>query len=546
MAERLTSDLLLDQLAAEGTRLIFGNPGPIGTPILDAVAKRSDIKFVLGLNEAITVSMANGYAQASNKPGVVILHSASALTGGISTLSGALCSRDPLVVLCAQQDTHIINELPRVYGDLCRLAEPFCKWVAELREPDEAPRLIRRAFQECVSVPRGASFISLPENLLGKNADSRPLLPPKQSRLGQAESGFLKRAAQLLLSASRPAIIVGNEVSQHAARKEVVSLVEVLGCPAYCEPAPTGLNFPNQHRQFAGVLPDDQRLAADHLMSHDVILTVGVQNCGPLDYKGHGAIPSTAVVVQMNIDPALAGAWQPCHFSVTADLSETIARLRAELQLLGDMHWLASVKARCRQTVDMISSHLQATDSVPAAPSDDSAISVKWLLSILDQKRPERSIVVNGTGGHSSLPLSIMTFDGSSSYFAGNCISRGWGLAAAVGIQCASPEHVVICLIGDGSMLHHPQALWTAAHYNLPVKTIVLNNQGYHSLSESLEGGNRGMFADLKDPAVSFTGLADAFGVPGKSISKVEQVQPALDEMFKATGPYLLDVRLET
>src|SRR5215470_8023440 len=132
MAETLAVELLLEQLVAEGTRFIFGNPGATERPLMEALSRRSDLRFILGLDQGIPVSMAMGYAQASGRAGVVSLHAEPGLAGGLAALSNARYSRVPLVVLGGQQDSRLLNEDLPACAELCKLAEPFCKWTGEL------------------------------------------------------------------------------------------------------------------------------------------------------------------------------------------------------------------------------------------------------------------------------------------------------------------------------------------------------------------------------------------------------------------------------
>ena len=195
--------------------------------------------YLAALHEEIAGSMAIGYAQASGA-GVVSLPAATGLINSLSSLYNAIHARVPMIVLADQQDTQILNDEPPLWGDLCELAKPVSKWTCELRTASEIPRLVRRAFHEANSPPKGPVFMSLPINILLEPTSERIIKPPQSSPLGAADQGFIRKAAKSLVSAQRPCIIVGNEVSMYRARKEVVILSEVLGCPVFCEPMPTG------------------------------------------------------------------------------------------------------------------------------------------------------------------------------------------------------------------------------------------------------------------------------------------------------------------
>jgi benzoylformate decarboxylase len=546
MAECQASDLILDQLAAEGSKLVFVAPGLADNPIYSAISRRADIKFAFNVHAGAAVGAANGYAEVSAKTGVVML-SSSGLAHVMPALAYVMAARNPLVLVALCHESR--NPLKHNASDQARLAEPFCKWVADAQKPDELPLLIRQAFHEAFMPPRGPAMVLVPDSLLTNTLERRLLLPPKVSPLGLAEPSVLKRTTQLLVSASCPAIIAGNEIVQFQARKETVALAEVLGCPVFSEQSPRGLLFPNFHPQFAGVLPPDRELASQMLSIYDVILMAGVQNRGPFDSRGQGPIPANAVVVQINCEPSLAGASQPCHFGGVANLTETLARLRVELQLLADNQWVIQSKARMRQTIEAISSHRQVLAERFTPPALDADIPVAWLLSYLDGVRPRPSSIVNDTGRYSDLPLILMKFDNSSEYFGGMGRMVGWGLPVASGVQFANPNHTVVCLTTEEALLSCPQSLYTAASYGLPLKTVVLNRNGYrpHAMAAELMDTVADDQPEIYErPAISFVELARAFAVPANAVSKVSSVAPLIREMFETAGPYLLDVQVQT
>lgn len=546
MTDYLASDLLVDQLAVEGTRFIFGKPGATALPLMETMVERADVGYVVALHEGIAVSMAMGYAQASGKTGVVDVSTPAGLLSALSAVLNARESRIPLVILSGQQSTAVLNEQDVVERDLCSLAAPFCKWIAQLNVPDELTRMVRRAFHQAMSPPAGPAFLSLPVNLMRQPVTSRVIMPPRLSPLAAADSAFLKRTAQLLVAATRPAVVLGNEVWQYRARNAAVSLVEVLGCPAFVESAPTGVNFPNQHPLFAGVLPaDEDGQHATIFSGYDVILALGVQNRAPF-LSGASTIPSTTVVVQINMDPLLAGCALPCHFCASADLAESLSRLRAEVQLVVDNPWVVRAKERFRETASVLETARKADTEALLAPGSDGSIQVARCLRMLDEVRPRKSVIVNDFGTFSPLPMRLMTMEHSSAYLATNGHAPGYALPAALGVKWASPDYAVICITGDGSLLHYPQSLWTAGHYNLSVKVVVLNNQGYGPAQAHGEpkSGFRGL--ELRDPPVSFLELAGSMGMPANTISSANELQPALKEMIETDGPYLLDVRIKT
>jgi benzoylformate decarboxylase len=544
----LASHVLLDQLAAEGTRFIFGSQGSANSPfVAAALESRSDIHYLVALHEEIAACMAIGYAQASGRPGVVTLPAATGLINSLSSLYNAKHARVPLVVIADQQDTQIINDEPPLSGDLCELARPVCKWVRELKSANEISRLLRRAFHEALSPPKGPVFLSLPVNLLMTQAVSRTISPPQTSPMGPADASFLKKAAMALVSAKNPCIVAGNEVSLYRARKEVVALAEVLGCPVFSEPLPTGVNFPNRHPNFAGVLPLDLYRASELLANHDVLLVLGMQTRLPARPQEPPLVPSGCKVIQINIEAGLAGRTLPAEMIAIADIGESLSRLRAEVQLIVDSNWVAAVKKRSQETVDMIADRKQQVEDATHYPGPSAPIPLTWLLKLLDAVRPLKSIIVSDLVAPESDPFEILSLDSSSAFFSSNGGCGGYGFSAALGVQWSSPDTPVVCIASDESALYYPQVFWTASHYGLRVKFILVNNLGRSSYSVRMapipESPGRVL---LDNPAIDYPELAQSMRVPAASVATMGELEPALKTMFETPGPYLLDVHIDS
>ncbi|HEY9677388.1 MAG TPA: thiamine pyrophosphate-binding protein [Drouetiella sp.] len=547
MPEYLASHLLLDQLSSEGTRFIFGSLSSADSPLIGAAFDlNTDIHYLAAMHEEIAGSMAIGYAQASGRPGVVSLPAATGLINSLSSLYNASHARVPMIVLADQQDTRILNDEPPLWGDLCELARPVSKWVCELRTASEIPRLIRRAFHEANSPPKGPVFMSLPINLLLEPTNVRTIRPPQTSPLGAADQGFLRKAAKALVSAKRPCIIVGNEVSAYKARKEVVTLAEVIGCPVFCEPMPTGVNFPNRHPQFGGVLPLNLSKASATLQSFDCVLVIGMQTRLPAKTEDPPLIKPGIYVIQLNVEPGLSGRSLPCDLTTNADIGESLSRLRADIQLIVDSTWVTSAKMRASQTISTISKIREQQEEQSGYPREDSRITLSWLLRLLDAVRPESSVIVNDLVSEKADPFETLSLENSSSYFGSNGGIAGHGPAAALGVQWASPESTVVCLTSDESILYYPQALWTAAHYGLHVKFIVVNSLGRTNYNVRLTPSVRSearIFLD--NPPLAFTELSRAMRVPGNTVSVMSDLEEALNQMFESPGPFLLDVHID-
>ncbi|MBI4534372.1 MAG: thiamine pyrophosphate-binding protein [Candidatus Melainabacteria bacterium] len=529
----LASDLLVRQLVVEGITNVFGRFSTGNLPLLHALTEHKNLHYVPALHEGVAVSMAIGYSHASGRPSVVHISGISGTTSSLSAITNAAQDRIGLVILAEEDALHSLSatDSPNVLS----LVASSCQWTCEVKDKDQIARITRRAFYEAMSPPRGPVFLWFPNSIIKQTTSEPVIVPPKLSPSGGADSTFLKKAAQLLISAKKPAVLVGNEISQYRARKEAVSLVEVLACPAFSEAMPVGINFPNQHPLFLGLLPTLEEGSSNMLSDYDVILVVGVQHRQRLP---EGLIPDTTVVIQLNTHPC--GYTLPCHFSASADIAESLSKLRAELQLLVDNQWVANAKLRTANLASWVKAK-RKTLELNACPTHGPSIPLRVFLRLLDSLRPKKSTIVNDLGSYAKLPLQAMNFESSTSYCGTNGEAPGWGLSAALGLQLASPDYTVICLTSDTSLLSQPQGLWTASHYNLAVKTIVLNRQRYDLLwAKSLGCHNEA--TKIEKPLVQLVELANSLGVPANSVASMSAVERALVELIEARGPYLLDV----
>ncbi|MBP9093719.1 thiamine pyrophosphate-binding protein [bacterium] len=539
---KLTCDLLLQQLLTEGASQIFVAPRSCNSPIAQALSEVKGFRQVNCASELTAAFMSIGYAQASSRAAVVLLSAGQGLVTALPAIYTASRIHVPMIVICDQLSTQILNDDPALGLDALAVSKSVCKWSAEARSAGEIPRLVRRAFTEAFSPPRGPIVLSIPVDILNQAADATIISPPHTSPLGAADNNFIQKSARTLVSASSPCIVAGNEVNQYRARKEAATLAEVIGCPVYSEPNPTGVNFPNRHPQFAGVLSTNITQARESLRGHDLVLALGMQCRLPETSDQASLISPRTSVLQINVDPTLSGKTLPCIAAATADIAESLSRLRAEIQLIADNNWLNTARKRTQDNIKSISSERQKLEENLVYPKENDPISLFWLLRSLDGARSSGSIVVTDIVGTMADPAVVMSLEGSSSYFASNSGVDGYAIGAALGTQWASPESTVVCITSDQSFLQTTQALWTAAHYVLNTKVILVNNGGSDSLNLHL--GNADHQFPLDCPEIEFSQLAKAMTIQALKAETMGQLEHALGMMFDSTGPFLIDARI--
>lgn len=550
--QSLTAHLILDQLNTEGCRYVFGSnassDSPISAALLRSKYHSSDkIKFIGSLHEAISVFMATGYSQATSLPSVVSLVSGQGLLNAVPAIYSAMRSQIPMVVLADQEDSYLLNEDPPLSVEHHKLASSVCKFMAEARTAREVCRLLRRAFHEALTPPKGPVVVSIPINLSLSSARAQVMQPPISSPFGAADQNSVSKIVQKLIESHSPCIISGNEVSQYRARKEVVLMADVLGCPVFSESLPTGVNFPNKHPHFHGVLPLNAASANKLLSKHDLFLLLGVQNRLPSRSDGPSLIPDNGIAIQINMNGDLAGKTLRSNHTVQADIAETLSRIRAEIQLQVDKSWLKAVNVRARNTISEITEKRQSIETGLDFPDPNAETPLFWLLRILDGIRPQKSVIVSEIYDPSCQPYEVLSLESGSSYFSATSGIPGYATGATMGIQWAGKDIPVICITGDESFMGYPQALWSASHYNLNSKFIVAKTQGVNSLKIAPSAPTKKTIRwQFSSPKISIKQLAESFSIPAESVSSFGQLEPAIRNLFEETGPRLLEVDVTT
>lgn len=261
---RRGGDVLLEVLESEGVEYVFGNPGTTELPFMDALLRKPAISYVLALQEASAVAMADGYAQAARKPGFLNLHTAGGLGHGMGNLLNAKCSQTPLVVTAGQQDLRHMTSDPLLLGDLVGMGKTFAKWSQEVTHVDQLPVLVRRAFHDADAAPKGSVFLSLPMDVM--EALSSISIGAQSTIDRNPVAGSLPLLASKLaaFTPGKVALIAGDEIYQSDAADEVVALAELLAADVYGSTWPNRIPYPTAHPLWRGIFPLKPQKSAKH------------------------------------------------------------------------------------------------------------------------------------------------------------------------------------------------------------------------------------------------------------------------------------------
>jgi benzoylformate decarboxylase len=536
-------------LRSEGARYVFGNPGTTELPLIDALVEASDISYVWALQEASAVAMADGYAQAACRPGVLNLHTAGGLGHGFGNLLNASVSGTPLVVTAGQQDSRHTLTDPLLYGDLVSIATPAVKWAREVTRADQIPILIRRAFHDCQTAPTGPVFLSLPMDVMEEMTSAG--IGEVSTIDRSAVAGSLDRLAEYLAAVppGKLAIIAGDEISASNAAPETVLLADALGAPVYGSSWPAHIPFPTAHPLWMGNLPTKANEIAQKLRAYDAVFALGGKSLITILYTEGSAVPPGIQSFQLSAD--------------ARDLGRTYS---TKLALVGDIR--ASLDALLRLLAPKIAGRMEAYAALRNAAEREQQIRRGQLMAAADAEfgEPVTTPLVAGREMARAIGSEIAIVDEaaatlgalraflSTAYTRQYSFSRGgalgWGMPAAVGFSHGIDRAPVVSVVGDGAALYSPQALWTAAHEKVPVTFVVINNREYNILKKFMRSqphyasvrANRFIAMDIVDPAIDFLALAASMGLPARRIDRAADIAPTLEAAISSGVPNLIEI----
>ncbi|MCS5555143.1 MAG: thiamine pyrophosphate-dependent enzyme [Pseudomonadota bacterium] len=541
--------MFLSLLAQEGVTHIFGNPGTTELAIMHALNDRAELAYVLGLQESVVVAMADGFARASGALTACNVHVAPGLGNAIGSIYNAYKSGSPLIITAGQQEQgHGLTE-PLLYGPMIDMARPVVKWAHEISRIEDMPRIIHRAAKIATTAPTGPVFLSLPGDILNQESQIELGVPTRVDTVGRPSENALEQLTHTILASSNPVILAGSEVVSSDAQNEVASLAETLGAPVYQQTVPSGAHFTSEHPAFMGSLTRDQQRVRKALAPYDLMLAIGCDILQMSVWSPVDPLPPELEIIQIGLRDWEIGKNYPAKVALRHDVRETLDALVPLLIERGGQTLKDRASAGMKSLISANWSTNRAQSVQQASnKADVQPIEPQWLMMALSNQLTENCIVVDeGLTAAKSL-LDFMPLRDRYSYFGMVSGGIGWGIAAAIGVQLAQPERRVVAVIGDGSSMYSPQALWTAAHLQLPITFVILNNRGYRILKERLiafHGDERFIGMDFKNPPIDIAALSTALGTPGRQINQPAEFIDCFSESLKSTGPTLLEVMVE-
>ena len=542
----------LQILKQEGVSIMFGNPGTTELPLMDGLAREPGIHYVLALQEAVAIAMADAYAQASGGLAAVNVHVSPGLGNAMGMLYDASKSGAPMLLTAGQHDQGFNVTEPILWSDLPPMAAPLVKWSTEARRLEDLPRIVHRAVKTAFSHPSGPVFLSLPVDVLNAERDLDLGAPTRVAPRIVGDRAAVARAAELLAKAKNPLIIAGDAVAHGDALAELAEVAELIGAPVITEGVASTCSFPFTHPLHAGSMPRTGPPIRALLMRHDLLFSVGGDLFTLSLPDDVDPMPPGLTVVHLDVNPWELGKNYPAEVAILGEPKATLPELAEAIR----RHTGKNGHPQAAKRTEAVSAAFAAERAELAKRAEAEAtrvpISPLTLMHEVSKVTPADAVIVDEAISSSQGIRHFFTCADSKSFFGLRGGGIGWGLPAALGVKLALPNRPVVALVGDGSTMYTNQALWTAARESLAVVYVIFNNTSYRILKQrtkALKGfsaeDDRYVAMDLDRPLIDFVGLARSLGVSGTRVEKSSDIGPAVEKALASGGPYLVDVRID-
>ena len=534
---------IIASLEAEGVDTIFGYPGGQAIKIYDALYDSKQIHHVLARHEQGATHMADGYARATGKVGVVLVTSGPGATNTVTGIATAYMDSIPMVVITGQVTRGVIGTDSFQESDIVGITMPVVKHSFLLQSTDDLTRTFREAFYIASTGRPGPVLIDIPSDLSGAEMvfhypDSVSLPSYKPTYRGNARQ--VKQAAELIQKAERPLLYAGGGIVTSHACAELTELAERMQIPVVTTLMGKGAMRCSNPLNLGPVGMHGSKYANMAVTECDLLIAVGARFSDRVTGKVSEFAPH-AKVIHIDIDPAEIGKIINPVVPIVGDAKGVLAAINERLAK-------ADAQPIDRAWVEDVFSWRERWPFYTSDFSDyPNAIAPEVVLHKLSQKLdPEASIVTTEVGQHQMWAHQNIHREHARTFISsGGLGTMGFGFPAAIGAKIGCPESEVVCVAGDGSFQMNSQEMATAKINDVPVKVLIIDNRALGMVHQwqSLFYNKRYSFTELADNP-DFVKLADAYGWRARRVEKPEDVDAALDEMLASKEPYLLDVMI--
>jgi benzoylformate decarboxylase len=517
-----------DLFRKQGMTTIFGNPGSTELPMLADFP--GDFRYVLGLQEAVVVGMADGYAQASRRTSIANLHTAPGVGNAMGAIFNAQANHSPVLVTAGQQTrAQMTLQANLTNRDATRMPHPLVKWSYEPPRAQDVPLALAHGAHLASLPPQGPVFVSLPMDDWGAEvdeADAREATGRRVVGRAVADPEAVRSLAAELDAADNPVLVAGPDIDASGGWDAGVALAERQRLPVWATPAPGGgkLGFPEGHPNFRGVLPPAIGPVGQTLEGHDLILVAGSSVFPYYPHIPGPLLPEGAKLVAITSDPDEA-ARAPMGDAIVADVKLTLEAL------------VEAVPESSRPAPE-------PSPGPTEIPAED-PLNSSTVHSALGEVFPEDGIVVLESPSSTLALRNQLRLSRPGSYYFSAGGGLGFGLAGAVGVQLAQPDRPVVCVIGEGSVQYAVSAFWSAVAYDVPVTFLVLRNSEYAILKWFAEVESVSGAPGLDLPELDVAAVAAGYGVSTTVARGRDEVRDALARALSSSQPELVEVPVQ-
>jgi acetolactate synthase-1/2/3 large subunit len=530
---------VLEAFLAEGVETIFGYPGGAIMPIYDALYDYQDkFKHILVRHEQGAIHAAQGFARTSGNVGVVFATSGPGATNLVTGLADAMIDSTPVVCITGQVFAHLLGTDAFQETDVINITTPITKWNYQVTDATEIPSVLAKAFYIAKSGRPGPVLIDITKNAQLQKFDYEGYKKCEHIRSYRPKpivrKEYVEQAAKLINEAERPFVIFGQGVLLGKAENEFKRFIEKAGIPAAW--TIMGMSaIPTDHPLGVGMLGMHGNYGPNVLTNEcDVLIAVGMR----FDDRVTGRLDKyakQAKIVHLDIDPSEIDKNVKTTVAVWGDCKETLPLLTELIEQKVYPQWLQRFKDFQQKEEDkVIHEELNPTCET---------LTMGEVIKELNELTKGDAIIVTDVGQHQMVACRYAKFNQTKSNItSGGLGTMGYALPAAIGAAYGDPSRTTVAIIGDGGFQMTLQELGTIMQFKPNVKIIILNNNflGMVRQWQQLFHEKRYSFVDITSP--DFVQVAKGFGIPGKSVSKREELQPALKGMLDNDGSYLLEV----
>ena len=527
-------DATFDLLRACGLTTIFGNVGSTEETFLKNFP--SDFRYVLGLQEASVVAMADGFAQATRQPALVNVHTGAGVGNAMGSLLTAFQNKTPLIVTAGQQTREMLLLEPWLTNvEATTLPRPWVKWAYEPARAEDVPAAFMRAIATAQQPPSGPVFLSLPLDDWEKPCEGPAVLRSVATRVAP-DPARLSEFADAIRQASSPVLIYGAAVARGNGWSEAAALAEALGAPVWAAPSSERTPFPEDHPLYCGGLPFATGPLAKLLEGHDVALVVGAPVFRYYPYVPGPYLPAGLRLLHISEDPAET-ARAPVGDSLLGDAVLSITALTE--QLAG--HVPSNGKPQQRLEYRM--------SSRPAAVgnrSGDDRLSAAQVFSALNEVRPSHAVLVEESPSNLSDLHKAWPITEPDTFYTFASGGLGWDLPASVGIALAERDtgrrRPVIAIIGDGSFQYSLQSIWNAVRLELAMLIVILRNEEYAILKSFAALEQTPGVPGLDIPGLDAVSIAKGYGCDAARLEDLDAIKHAATTAWAKDVPTVLEI----